>query len=172
MFTKIRSMVLVAGLAVAAGATTMQAQVPGPHPAYLHALSDLRAARHYLNDGWAWAPVRHDDNAAIREIDAAINEIKKASIDDGKGLNDPFSIDTHLSPHDRFRKANELLWSAHNDLSRAEDVPESRGLRDRAIGHVDQAHQIVDNAERTAHWEYCFWMLGGGLRWNRPPPFF
>jgi hypothetical protein len=58
-----------------------------------------------------------------------------------------------LSPHDRFRKANELLWSAHNDLSKAEDVPESRGLRNRAIGHVDEAHRIVDAAQQTAHWE-------------------
>ncbi|MGD0367576.1 MAG: hypothetical protein ABSA94_08955 [Acidobacteriaceae bacterium] len=144
------------GLAIAAlsGPVVAQAQeVPGPHPAYLHALSDLRAARHYLNDGWAWAPVRHDDDAAIHEIDAAINEIKRAAIDDGKGLNDPFPIDTSLNPHGRFHKANELLWKAHNDLARAEDVPESRGLRDRALMHIDHAHNIVDNAERTAHWE-------------------
>jgi hypothetical protein len=154
MLNKARWMVLAAGLMAVAAPMTMQAQeVPGPHPAYLHALSDLRAARHYLNDGWAWEPVRHDDNEAIRQIDAAINEIKQASIDDGKGLNDPFHIDTHLSPHDRFRKANELLWAAHNDLSKAEDVPQSRGLRDRAIGHVDKAHQIVDAAQQTAHWE-------------------
>jgi hypothetical protein len=149
-----RMMVVLAGLIAATVPTaTMQAEVPGPHPHYLHALSDLRAARHYLNDSWAWAPVKHDDNEAIREIDAAINEIKKAAIEDGKSLDDPFSIDTHLSPHDRFRKANELLWAAHNDLWKAEDVPQARGLRDRAIAHVDQAHQIVDNAERTAHWE-------------------
>jgi hypothetical protein len=128
-------------------------QVPGPHPAYLHALSDLRAARHYLNDGWAWEPVRRDDNAAIREIDGAIREIKLAAIDDGKGVNDPFPIDKHLGPHDRFRKANELLAAARNDLAKAEDVPASRGLRDRAIGHVDAAYHLVDNAERTAHWE-------------------
>ncbi len=153
MWNKARWIVLAAGLFAATAASTVQAEVPGPHPAYLHALSDLRAARHYLNDGWAWAPVRHDDNAAIREIDAAIGEIKRAAIDDGKGLNDPFPIDTRLSPHDRFRKANELLWSAHNDLTRAEDVPQSRGLRDRAILHVDKAHQIVDAAERTARWE-------------------
>jgi hypothetical protein len=153
MLTKVRLMVLTASLMTTAVPMTMKAEVPGPHPAYLHALSDLRTARHYLNDGWAWAPVKHDDNAAIREIDAAINEIKKASIDDGKGLNDPFPIDTHLGPHDRFRKANELLRSAHKDLSEAEDVPQARGLRDRAIAHVDQAHQIVDAADRTAHWE-------------------
>jgi hypothetical protein len=128
-------------------------QVPGPHPAYLHALSDLRAARHFLNDGWAWEPVRRDDDAAIREIDAAIGEIKKAAIDDGKGTNDRFPFDHKLSPHDRFRKANELLFDAHNALAKAEDVPQARGLRDRAIGHVDHAHQIVDNAERTARWQ-------------------
>jgi hypothetical protein len=151
----IRTMVILAGMVAAIGpAVTVQAQqVPGPHPAYLHALSDLRAARHYLNDAWAWDPVRRDDDAAIREIDAAISEIKRAAIDDGKGLNDPFPIDTRLSPHNRFRKANELLWAAHNDLARAEDVPESRELRNRAIGHVDRAHQIVDNAEKTARWE-------------------
>ncbi len=97
--------------------------------------------------------MRRDDNAAIREIDAAINEIKLAAIDDGKGVNDPFRMDAHLSAHDRFRKANELLWSAHNDLARAEDVPSSRGLRDRAVRHVDAAHHIVDAAQRTAHWE-------------------
>jgi hypothetical protein len=154
MLKKARWVVLAAGLVAMLAPMSMQAgEVPGPHPAYLHALSDLRAARHYLNDGWAWAPVRHDDNAAIREIDAAIGEIKKAAIDDGKGANDPFPIDTRLSPHDRFRKANELLRSAHEDLARAEDVPQARGLRDRAIGHVDAAHQIVDAAWRTAHWE-------------------
>jgi hypothetical protein len=147
-------LVLAAAIITSIAPASMQAQqVPGPHPAYLHALSDLRAARHYLNDGWAWEAVRRDDNAAIREIDAAINEIKMASIDDGKGLRDPFPIDTHVSPHDRFRKANELLFSAHNDLAKAEDVPQSRGLRDRAIKHVDLAHQIVDNAERTARWQ-------------------
>jgi hypothetical protein len=154
MFGKLHLMILAFGvLALATPNTTHAQEVPGPHPAYLHALTDLRTARHYLNDGWAWGPVKRDDQEAIREIDSAINEIKRASIDDGKGLNDPFSIDTSLSPHGRFRKANELLWKAHNDLSRAEDVPESRGLRNRAIAHVDHAHDIVDSAERTAHWE-------------------
>jgi hypothetical protein len=153
MITKLNLAILLAGVAIAAASAVAHAQqVPGPHPAYLHALSDLRAARHYLNDGWAFEPVREDDNAAIREIDAAINEIKRAAIDDGKGLNDPFPIDKHLGPHDRFRKANELLAAANHDLDHAEDVPSSRGLRDRAIGHIDRAHQIVDKAWRTAHW--------------------
>ena len=117
-------------LAGTVAASPMEAQqVPGPHPAYLHALSDLRAARHYLNDGWAWAPVRHDDDMAIREIDAAISEIKQAAINDGKGGERSVSRSTnHLSPHDRFRKANELLFDAHHALAKAEDVPASRGV--------------------------------------------
>lgn len=143
----------IAVIALLSACATAPAEVPGPHPAYLHALSDLRAARHYLSDNWAWEPVRHADNEAIREIDAAIDEIKRAAIDDGKGLNDPFPIDTHLSPRNRFHKANELLISARNDLSHAEDVAASRGLRDRAIAHVNRAHQFVDEADRTAHWE-------------------
>ena len=152
--TILKVVLAMAGLMAAAAPLTASAQVvPGPHPAYLHALSDLRAARHYLHDDWSWGAVKHDDNAAIREIDAAIGEIKHAAIDDGKGDADPFPIDRSLSPHDRFRKANELLASAHHDLDRAEDVPESRGLRNRALGHIDAAHQIVDNAWRTAQWQ-------------------
>jgi hypothetical protein len=151
---RLRMMTAVAGMMVALTPMTMHAQrVPGPHPAYLHALSDLRAARHYLNDGWAFEAVRRDDNEAIRHIDMAIDEIKRASIDDGKGVNDPFPIDRGLGWHGRFRKANEMLAAAHADLARAEDVPQARGLRDRAIGHVDEAHRIVDAAERTAHWQ-------------------
>ncbi len=151
LLTKLGTMAVLGGV-LAVAAPGVQAQVPGPHPAYLHALSDLRAARHYLNDGWAWEGVRREDNDAIRHIDMAIDEIKKASINDGKGLNDPFPIDKHLSPHDRFRKANELLAAAHHDLDKAEDVPSSRGLRDRALVHIDEAHQVVDQAWRTAHW--------------------
>jgi hypothetical protein len=148
---KLGWMAVLAGV-FALAAPTSQAQAPGPHPAYLHALSDLRAARHYLADGWAWEGVRREDNDAIMHIDKAIEEIKHASIDDGKGFNDPFPMDRHLSPHDRFRKANELLAAAHHDLDHAEDVPQARGLRDRAILHIDQAHQIVDHAWQTAHW--------------------
>lgn len=151
----LRIAMMAAGLMVAAGPMAVQSQaqqVPGPHPAYLHALDDLRAARAYLADAWQWGPVQHDDQMAIQQIDAAIREIKHASIDDGKSLADHPPVDTRLGGHDRFHKANDLLRAAHEDLARAEDVPQSRGLRDRALMHIDQAHSIVDNADRTAHW--------------------
>jgi hypothetical protein len=127
-------------------------QVPGPHPAYLHALSDLRLARAYL-DQIAWPPVQKDEEHAIREIDAAIGEIKRASIDDGKNLEDHPPIDVRMRPDGRFRKALELLDRAHNDTAQAEDVPQARGMRDRAVHHIDQAHGTVDDAIRRVHWE-------------------
>ena len=127
-------------------------QVPGPHPAYLHALSDLRLARAYL-DQIAWPPVQRDEEHAIREIDAAIAEIKRASIDDGKGLGDHPPIDVRMRPDGRFRKALELLDRAHNDTARAEDVPQARGMRDRAVRHIDEAHGTVDDAIRRVRWE-------------------
>ncbi len=127
-------------------------QVPGPHPAYLHALSDLRLARAYL-DQIAWPPVQRDEEHAIREIDAAIGEIKRASIDDGKNLEDHLRIDVRMRPDGRFRKALELLDKAHNDTARGEDVPQARGMRDRALHHIDEAHNTVDDAIRRVHWE-------------------
>jgi len=130
-----------------------QAQVPGPHPAYLHALSDLRMARAYLSEGWGWDAVRREDDHAIAEIDAAIREIKHAAIDDGKDLRDHPPVDTRIGWHDRFARANELLARAHHDLEHAEDVPQARGLRDRALLHIDEAHNTVDRAWRTARWE-------------------
>ena len=115
----------------------------------MHALSDLRMARAYL-DQIAWPPVQKDEEHAIREIDAAIGEIKRASIDDGKNLEDHPPIDAHMRPDGRFRKALELLDKAHNDTARAEDVPQARGMRDRAVMHIDQAHGTVDDAIRRS----------------------
>lgn len=120
-------------------------QVPGPHPAYLHALSDLRAARGYLDRLGPNDHVDDREQRAINEIDAAINEIKHAAIDDGKDLHDHPPIDAHLARTDRFHNAERLLGKAHNDLAHAEDVPESRDLRNRALDHVDRAwHQTQD----------------------------
>jgi hypothetical protein len=63
----------------------------------------------------------------MREIEAAITEIKRASINDGKGFNDLVPSVRRRSPHARFRKANELLGSAHNALAKAEDVRRNHG---------------------------------------------
>jgi hypothetical protein len=38
-----------------------------------------------------------------------------------------------------------LLEQAHNDIAREEDESWARGLRNRAIGHIDEARRIVDH---------------------------
>ncbi|MGA2982189.1 MAG: hypothetical protein ABSG32_00145 [Terriglobia bacterium] len=123
------------------------ADKPGHHPHYLHALSDLRHARGYLNHLAANEKRDDEELHAIRKIDDAINEIKRASIDDGKDLNDHPPIDTHLKRGERFRKALELLDSAHRDVTMEEDDPQSQGLQGRIIAHVDEAHRIVERLQ-------------------------
>jgi len=132
------------------GGRAQAQQVPGPHPAYLHALSDLRLARAYLDQLGPNGRVDDREARAIEQIDAAIGEIKRASIDDGKDLRDHQPIDAHLARTDRFHNAERLLGKAHNDLSRAEDVPSSRGLRDRALDHIDRAWHNTQEALNSA----------------------
>jgi hypothetical protein len=154
MALNMRFAILAATLMVAS-APSIQAQgAPGPHPAYQHALSDLRAARRYLNEGMsAPEPVKRDADAATKHIDAAVSEIKQASIDEDKSLHDSYKVDPGLSPRDRFHKANELLLSAHKDLENAEELPQAKQLRNHAIAEIDYAHTIVDNAEKAGHWQ-------------------
>jgi hypothetical protein len=109
------------------------------HPAYLHALSDLRAARwlveHRPGD---WAQT-NDEAEAVRQIDAAINDIKQAAIDDGKNLNDRPRSDAHFDNRGRIHEALRLLRKARADVAREEDNAYAHGLRNRAVGHIDAA---------------------------------
>ena len=118
---------------------------PPEHPAYLHALSDLRYAR-YLLQKPARAEVKWDEAAAIREIDAAIKEIKDASIDDGKKLEDHPVVDASVGHRDRLRNAMNLLHSSADDIEKREDNNWSRGLRGRALDHIRRAEHAVHDA--------------------------
>lgn len=120
------------------------------HPAYLHALSDLRDARAHLERPGG-GERKEQEVKAIEEIDAAINEIKKASIEDGKNINDHLPVDAHLDWPGRLHRAVELLDKAHNDVAREEDNRFAEGLQARAIAHIDRAHHHVEEAIRFAH---------------------
>jgi hypothetical protein len=117
----------------------------GDHPAYLHALSDLRAARALLQrpDG---GELREQEKKAVHEIDDAIAEIKRASIDDGKDLDDHPPVDTRMEWSGRLHRAVELLDKAHSDVAREEDNRYAQGLQQRALEHIDKAHRHVEEA--------------------------
>jgi len=120
------------------------------HPAYLHALTDLRAARAHLQrpDG---GELREQEKKAIHEIDDAIGEIKKAAIEDHKDLNDHPPVDAHLEWGGRLRRALELLDKAHNDIAHDEDNGFAQGLQARALEHIDKAHHHVKEAIEITH---------------------
>jgi tetratricopeptide (TPR) repeat protein len=120
------------------------------HPAYLHALTDLRAARAHLqrSDG---GELRDQEKKAIHEIDDAIGEIKKAAIEDHKDLNDHPPVDAHLEWGGRLRRALELLDKAHNDIAQDEDNGFAQGLQARALEHIDKAHHHVKEAIEITH---------------------
>jgi len=126
--------------------------LPGKHPAYLHALTDLRAARWLIEHRPGDARVSGDEDVAITRIDEAIGEIKHAAIDDGKNIHDHPPIDLQPDNRGRLHRAEQLLHRVHDDIAREEDDPLTRGLRDRAVHHVDDAigatHRAIVDAER------------------------
>lgn len=137
---------LVVGMLLAALPFAASADLPGKHPFYLHALSDLRTARWMLEHRPGDAAVSGQEDVAITEIDAAIGEIKRAAIDDGKDIHDHPKVDVPGDHPGRLHKALELLRKTHGDVAREEDDPLTKGLRNRAVGHIDGAIHATEKA--------------------------
>jgi hypothetical protein len=128
-----------------AGASSAQAQEQGRHPAYLHALSDLRQMRAYLDRLTPSEHISDEQVQAIEEIDEAIREIKSASIDDHKNMRDHMPVDANITPSSRFHQAHQAGEAALHDLSQEEDNGFANGLKHRAIEHVEKANHIVEH---------------------------
>ena len=126
------------------------ADQPGKHPAFLHALTDLRHARAHLEKP-AKPEVKWDEKTAIEAVDRAIAEIKKASIDDGKDLSHHPGVDAKLGHEGRLHRALELLRKARKDIMEKEDNSFADGLRDRAVKHIDTAINFTEQAIANAH---------------------
>ena len=123
-------------------------QIPDKHPAYLHALGNLRYAR---------ALIAHPDSGVLRDpekqamdqIDKAIAEMKAAGIDDGKGLDDHPGIDSHLRWIPRLNKAAGVLNKAHDDVQKEADDAASPGLQSRVLQYIGKAHDKIEAAIAT-----------------------
>jgi hypothetical protein len=121
-----------------APATSAHAQFP----AYLHAISDLRSAREYLRMDTRPERVRARE-FAIEQITRAIDEMKRAAMDDGKN---PWQAPPAQSEGNEFRpihSAERLLREARRDVDHGFDSPENRGLRERSIEHIDKALEAL-----------------------------
>ncbi len=141
----------VAGFWALGLSSAAQADIPGDHPYYLHALSDLRDARAHLDKLTPSESVDAKEVHAIAEVDKAIGEIKKASIDDGKDINDHVPVDAKLDRKGRLHKAVELLEKAKQDVDHEEDNKFAKGLRHRANDHIKAALKIVK--DHILHWK-------------------
>jgi hypothetical protein len=131
--------------------TFAAADTPGAHPAYLHALTDLRHARAHVDKFVDNGRVDSDEAHAVRAIDAAINDIKQAAIDDGKNLNDHPMVDERFDRAGRYRRSLELLDGAYSDIDKREDNGWNHGLKRRALGHIDEARRAIRHAMEDSH---------------------
>jgi hypothetical protein len=151
-----------AGMPAADDAAAEAAAPPPPspalaaaHPAYLHALTDLRIARFNLMRRGGDRAMKWDSMIAIRAVDRAIREINMAAISDGKNIDDHPPADMTMDFGGRLHRALEALRTARADCAKSEDNAQVRGLRDRAIHHIDEAIALTED---------------GINDWGRPPP--
>lgn len=135
--------------------TAMNADIPGRHPAYLRARSDLRRAQMLMR-------VREEPNVTRRlveadhETEAAIGEIDRAAVLDRKDLEDRPHVDAFPDRRARFGRIVELLRSARRDLATEEDNGRARGWRDAAFRHIDGALDHMHRAAVDMHWDHEF----------------
>ena len=88
--------------------------------------------------------------AAIR---AAYGDLQQAAIMDDKNIDDQPPAQMNWADHSgRLHEAEALLHRAHNDLAQEEDNPAARGLRDRAVHHIDDAGRLT--AAAISDWRF------------------
>jgi len=138
---------LVPGLASAQPA-------PGRHPAYLHALTDLRDARWFLEhspDGY----VGEREHDAITHIDRAIDRVQRAAYYDGKNVYDHPREDAYPDARGRLRRVSELLRKARADVAMPEDNYDVRELQFHAVENIDTAIRLAEAVmvDRERAWE-------------------
>lgn len=121
-------------------AATPAIAASGNHPGYMQALSDLREAHAMLTQQSSDAKVYDGEKKALSEVDAAIGEIKSASIDDGKSVSDYPKVD--VTEHgSRLLRSVEVLHKAQADIRGEGDKPDVKELRVKANHDIDLAIQ-------------------------------
>lgn len=134
-------------LALVSAAPQAMADQPGKHPAYLHALTDLRNARaNLIRKKGGDAEVKWDESKAIADIDNAIKKIKEAAIDDGKNLDDHPALDADQPYSGRLHHALEALKAAHDDVNQEEDNEYAKHLKKRALEDIAGAERRTREA--------------------------
>jgi hypothetical protein len=117
---------------------------PAVHPAYLHALSDLRQARFNLARRGGDRAMKWDEAIAIGAIDRAIADIKAAAIDDGKNLDDHPPVDAREPRAGRLHRALSALRQSLADVTQEEDNAYAQGLKAKAVRNINEAIRLTE----------------------------
>jgi hypothetical protein len=133
-------------LLVSAIAVAKASEKPQNHSSYLHALSDLRAARWLIEHRTGTWELTKNELNAIKEIDETIKSIKGAAIDDNKSIDDHPTVDERPERIDRLNEADEFLKKAHEDIDQDNDDSFANGLRNNSYEHIDAAIIAVKTA--------------------------
>lgn len=159
---KIRLIVSAAALMVAIPLVApAQAQMPPPpppgyghHPAYLHALTDLRDARWYLNHPRD-SELEERERHAIAEVDRAIDLVQRTAYYDGKNIYEHPREDAAIDARGRLRRVSELLRKARADVAQDEDNLQVRELQIHAVERIDEAIRLAESVmvDRERYYE-------------------
>ena len=141
-----KSTPLVATLALAAVFGSFGAQAAGQHPAYLHALSDLRLAHWNLTHRGGDAAVTEQERIAADETERAIAEATRAALEDGKPVDSKVPVDAQPDRGGALHQAEDLLLQARHDVAEREDNPRARDEQWRIIEHIDRALEATRRA--------------------------
>jgi len=130
---------------VLSAAGQSHAAPPSQHPAYLHALRDLRLARTAIEARGGGAAMRPHEIAAIQHIGEAGAEVDKIAPDENKNVDAAIAADADPSNkigglHD----AKAYLERALSDLKEAESDRAVRGDRQQAVADVSAALNSVN----------------------------
>ncbi len=122
-----------------------QAQgVPGRHPAYLHALTDLHDARWFLDHGPEGYPMDERERRAVEQIDHAMDEVRRAAYYDGKDAYDRPREGAYPDARGRLRRVSELLRRARADVAMPEDNLNVRDFQYHAVERIDNAIRLAE----------------------------
>lgn len=132
--------------ALAAIALTATAAAAAEHRYYLHALSDLRAAQWLIEHEPGEGAVSAQEHVAAADIEAALGDFRRASIDDGKDAHERVPVDAPNELPGHLHEALEFLRHARADIQREQDDPATHGLRNRATRHLDAAIRATEGA--------------------------
>ena len=118
------------------------------HPAYLHAMADLRQAYWLVQHRDSRDPeAKAEERQAAGAIRAAYQSLRDAAIVDNKNIDDQPPADMNFDQRGgRLHRAMDLLHDAHNEVSREEDDPAARGFKNRAIQQIDHAAAATNAA--------------------------